>query len=91
MNWTVLWLPDAEQELADAWLNAPFRDAVTRAAHIIDQLLQRDPENNGQPILNGRRCVLVPPLGVLFRILADEQRVEVIHVWLLTQGNGQVP
>jgi hypothetical protein len=91
MNWTVLWLPDTENELADAWLNAPFREAVTRAADRIDQSLRRDPQNIGLPILNGRRCLLIPPLGALFRTLPDQRQVEVIHVWLLPPANGQVP
>jgi hypothetical protein len=57
MSWTVNWLPDAEQELADSWLNAPDRDAVTHAAQTIDELLQRDPLKAGEFRPDGRRIV----------------------------------
>jgi hypothetical protein len=91
MNWDVIWVPAAEQELADAWLNAPDRDAVTRAAHLIDVQLETGPNNAGQASTNGRRTLLVQPLGVIYRILQDVRRVEVLHVWRLPPGNGQVP
>jgi hypothetical protein len=42
MNYTVVWVPSAEQELAALWMAAADRDAVTRAAHEIDQQLRTD-------------------------------------------------
>jgi len=39
MNWNVLWLPTAEQDLASVWLNAPDQDAVAAAADALDRLL----------------------------------------------------
>ena len=91
MNWHVNWLPDTTQELAAVWLNAPDRNAVTRAAHLIDVQLQNDPENTGQPYTNGRRTLLVVPLGVVYRVLRSIRRVEVIHVWWVQPSNGQPP
>jgi hypothetical protein len=82
MNWNVIWLPAAEEELADAWLNAPNRAAVTDAANVIDRALSLDPENVGESRPNGRRVTFAPPLSVVFRIRADETTVEVLHVWL---------
>jgi len=91
MNWQVVWLPDAEDELTGAWLNAPDRSAVTQAAHLIDMQLENDPENAGAPYTNGRRSLHVPPLAVIFRVLPDVQRVEVVHVWQPQATNGQLP
>jgi plasmid stabilization system protein ParE len=91
MNWQVIWLPDAEQELTDIWLTAPDRAAVTQAAHLINVQLEQDPENAGNPYTNGRRSYQVPPLGVIYRVLKDSQRVEVIHVWRTLPTNGQAP
>jgi hypothetical protein len=56
MKWEVIWLPDAEQELARVWLNAPDRNVVTRSAHLIDVELQNDPERAGRVL----RMVVVP-------------------------------
>jgi plasmid stabilization system protein ParE len=81
MSWTVIWLPDAEQELADIWLNASDRASITRAAHIIDQILKHDPENAGESRPNNRRILIVLPLAVIYRVLPDDRRVEVVHVW----------
>jgi hypothetical protein len=39
MKFTVLWVPGAEQRLAELWLNASERDAITTASHVIDQHL----------------------------------------------------
>ena len=38
-RYTVVWVQSAQDELADLWLNAPDRNAVTTAAHAIDQEL----------------------------------------------------
>ena len=78
-----------EQELAEAWLKAPDRNAVTQAAHLIDQLLQHNPEHFGQPYSINRRSLMVLPLGVLYRVLKDVQRIEVLHVWHVPPLNGQ--
>ena len=81
MSYSVTWLPAAEQELADLWLNASDRGAVTRAAHLIDQRLQTDPENEGESRPNGRRILFVPPLAVIFRVQPAGQEVLVLTVW----------
>jgi hypothetical protein len=80
MKFTVNWLPASESELAELWLNAPERDSVSRAAHIIDQLLESNPEEVGESRPEGRRIAFVSPLGVLFR-LKTASVVEVLHVW----------
>src|SRR5262249_46426250 len=64
MNFTVVWDPAAEQELAELWINAPDRNAVTQAANHIDRTLQTDPEQHGESRPDGRRILIVAPLGV---------------------------
>jgi hypothetical protein len=81
MRYTVLWVPRAEQELADIWTNAADRDAVTRAAHEIDQRLQRDAPNQGDSRPAGRRILFVPPLGVIFKVEELDRIARVYHVW----------
>jgi hypothetical protein len=81
MNFTVEWLPDAEQELATIWTGASNRKAVTQAAYVIDQRLASNPENEGESRPKNRRILFCKPLGVLFRVLIDEKLVQVLHVW----------
>jgi hypothetical protein len=43
MIFTVVYQPEIENDLADLWLNAPDRAAVTVAANTIDDQLRRNP------------------------------------------------
>jgi plasmid stabilization system protein ParE len=81
MNYTVTWDDDAEQELASIWLSADDRDTISLAAHAIDQRLGIDPANAGESRPNGRRITFVSPLAAIFKVLEDDRRVVVLHVW----------
>jgi hypothetical protein len=81
MNYTVIWDPDAEQELARIWMSAPDPAAVTVAAHRIDQSLGRDPGGSGESRDEPLRILLVPPLGVYYEVDEDRRVVEVGKVW----------
>ena len=48
MNYSVVWKPSAKDELADIWLGAVDRNAVTQAAHAIDVVLRLDPKLEAQ-------------------------------------------
>ena len=87
MSWEVIWLPDAEQELADA----SDRSTVTQAANLIDSQLRSNPENIGSPSRNSRRGLIVSPRAVIYRVIKDAHRVEVLHVWTVPGGNGRHP
>lgn len=63
MNFTVDWLPDAEQELARLWLQAPDRATIRRSAHLLDLQLADDPISTAESRPNGR-CI-ARPLAVL--------------------------
>jgi hypothetical protein len=58
-----------------------LRQAVTAAAHQIDQQLQTDPDEQGESRPKGRRIHFIHPLGLMFRIDKDEGAVSVLHVW----------
>jgi hypothetical protein len=66
MNFTVLWRPVAEQRLAAIWASASDRNAVTRAAHAIDEALGTDPEQVGESRADDVRILFEEPLGALF-------------------------
>jgi plasmid stabilization system protein ParE len=77
MHYTVIWLPAAENDLARIWMQAPDREAVTRAAHLLDQLLRESPEAQAHPEGDHYRLA-VGPLVVLFRVLPDDCQVHVL-------------
>ena len=65
MNFTVEWVPEAENQLTAIWLAARDRNAVTRAAHRIDQLFRSNPLQYGESREGTDRIMFEPPLGVL--------------------------
>lgn len=85
MIFTVVWKPTATSELAEIWLNAADRAAVTAAAHQIDTSLRVDPFTQGESRSGNRRILFAPPLGVDFEIEALDRRVDVLRVWVWPQ------
>ena len=81
MKDTVVWKPDAEDDLARLWNRAPDRGAVAWAGDQIDALLQYNPETRGESRAGDVRILLVPPLAVHFRVSPDDRLVEVVAVW----------
>lgn len=81
MKYTVTWVPDAEQELASLWVHAVDRAAVTDAANRIDQCLRFDPQAQGESRSQGKRVLLVPPLGIIFKVHPHDLVVQVLSVW----------
>lgn len=84
MNYTVVWEPQAENNLITAWLAAPDQLAVTRAAHRLEQALSR------QPLVVGiarnssvNRTAIDLPLGIDYEIIEDDKKVRVLRVWSL--------
>jgi hypothetical protein len=65
--------------------DAALRQAITAAAHQIDQQLQSNPYQQGETRPGGRRIHFVYPLGLTFRIEPDEQTVSVLHVWRINR------
>ncbi len=81
MRYSVLWFRRAEQEMARIWLNAIDRDAISRAANLLDKRLTRNPEAEGESRSHDRRFAFESPLGILFQVDPEARLVVVIHVW----------
>jgi hypothetical protein len=81
MSYRVLWVPVAEEELAQLWMEAAERDRISGAADEIDSRLARTPADEGESRGPGRRILLVPPLGVTFEVIFDDLLVRVLDVW----------
>jgi hypothetical protein len=81
MKYSVTWLLSAQNDLADLWLAASDRQAVTDAANFIDASLRRDPLVCGESRLGKTRVMFVSPLGVYFDVYELDLRVVVRAVW----------
>jgi plasmid stabilization system protein ParE len=79
MPYTVIWTPSAIDKLANVWVHAPDRQAVTAASHQIDRRLRTDPENEGEEFY-GDRLLVEAPLAVIFTVHPDDRRADVIDV-----------
>ena len=87
MNYTVVWMPTAEDRLAQAWIDAADRPAVTAAANEMDALLRRDPAAVGESRGEKTRLLIVPPLIALFEVEEEDRLVRVLKVWTTDEGS----
>jgi hypothetical protein len=81
VNFQVVWIPDALQDLAAIWMAASNRNAVTRAAQAIDLALAASPHTIGKLVFDTVYEYNHPPLGVEFEVIDDDMRVFVLAVW----------
>jgi plasmid stabilization system protein ParE len=79
-RYTVVWLRDAEDDLAELWVGAADRNAVTAAARVIDGELSRDAATKGVEVAEGLRAYFAPPIRVLFTVDDGDRIVEVARV-----------
>lgn len=73
MNWVVESTADAEDELADLWVRAADRAAVTVAQAEIERRLTRNPLTEGEELSEGLWKVAVDPLVAYFEVDADRR------------------
>jgi len=84
MNYTVIWEPLAENDLAAAWLAAADQLAITTASHRLDVALARRPFAVGLPRNSSvNRTAVDLPLGLDNEIIEDDKIVRVLRVWSL--------
>lgn len=86
MTFTVEWSDAALDALATIWLAASNRNAVTVAAHAVDQTLADDADTVGWGVFDTVREYHQPPLGVEFEVILADTRVWVLLVWDLSTG-----
>jgi hypothetical protein len=80
IRYTVLWHGSAQDELAELWINARDRNAITAAAHLVDVELSQDAAVKGVDVAEGLRAFFSPPLRVLFAVDDGDRTVEVMRV-----------
>lgn len=78
MPYTVLALPEAEDELFRLWMEAADRDAVTAASNQIDILLKYEPLTRGQDY-DDCRILAVGPLSAVYSVSLDDRKVTILQ------------
>lgn len=81
MTWTVVWKPSAEQHLANMWIGAADRQAITDAANQRELFLKYLPDQIGESRDGDRRILIVPPLAVVYKVDDMDRKVTVLAVW----------
>ena len=81
MNYTVVWLPVALDELAEIWLLSPDRNAVTGAVAAIDTALGTAPQTAGTVLFDTVSEATRPPLGVEYEVSDPDRLVTISAVW----------
>ena len=82
MNYAVDFSSRAEDELAQLWVNASDRNAVTSAADEIERLLASDPLAQGESRGGDKRLIFEQPPAALYRVDAKRRTVTVVTVGL---------
>lgn len=88
MNYTVVWLHSAKEQLADLHLKARQRgiaSAVTRTLHRMELLLARDPTSAGESRGDASRILYRRPVAIVFEVHEDELAVVVRSVRLTSK------
>lgn len=84
MKYSVLWAPDAENDLAAIWLSAADRAAVRAAGDQIDALLKTDAHLRGESRQDRVRILVVRPLAVEIEVNPDDRTARVVTVWRIS-------
>jgi plasmid stabilization system protein ParE len=84
VKYIVIWSPAAEDQLVLVWLAAVDRNAVTEAAHRLEQALALQPYIGRCRDASVNRTAADHPLGIDFEIIEDDKKVRIVRVWSLS-------
>jgi hypothetical protein len=83
MNWTVVYLPSAEDELAELWLRSSDRTTFSSAANAIERKLRSDPLKGGEQLTSLTRVIIQRPVAMLYDV-SDADRL--VTVWAVLKS-----
>jgi|RhiMetdeSRZDD1v2_1073273.scaffolds.fasta_scaffold1998386_2 hypothetical protein len=81
MKYTVIWLPDAETELARLYNAASNKNELSRAADMLDAALVRLPLAIGESRSDQTRIAVELPLAIEYEVREADRVVQVNSVW----------
>jgi hypothetical protein len=77
MKFTLTYLPSARAELAQLWLAAKNRKAVTASSDSIELILRHDPDKKGDEVQASLRSIVVSPL-IYYYVVSPEDRLATV-------------
>ena len=80
-RYKVVWRKRALNDLAEIWLEANDRQAVTDAVRIAENKLAERPSGWGAEMSEGLFRIVAGPVRVLFTIEEKTRRVRIARVW----------
>ncbi len=79
-RYTVLSLPEADNELASIWMDDTDREQVSAATDAADRLLGEDPLNDSVHLSEQLRRRDFPPLRFYFEVREEDRLVVISNV-----------
>jgi hypothetical protein len=81
--YSVLWVPEALDELATIWADAApdDRSLITDAVDDLDEQLKADPAAIGESREEEFRILISLPIAVQYRVSEPDRLVQVVSVW----------
>lgn len=79
MRFTVVWMEEAEEELARIWYRSKRQQAIASAANVIDMELKIDAHLKGR-LKENNRVLTIRSLAVLYHISMDDRLVRVLSI-----------
>ena len=83
MKWTLIYLPQAQDQLANIWLKAADQAIVTRAADLLERQLREDPYSSSIARHDNSRIMIEPPLAAGYDVSEEDCMVTVWAFWHL--------
>jgi mRNA-degrading endonuclease RelE of RelBE toxin-antitoxin system len=80
-RYKVVWRKRALNDLADIWLRAEDRQALTEAVDRVESKLAERPREWGDELCEGLFRIVAGPVRVLFTIEEPAKTVRVVRVW----------
>ena len=90
MTFAIFWKPIAEEHLADIWLVAPDRNAVTRDAHDLELVMEVFASAVGEISFDTVRVYTYGSLTVEYEVYESEKQVLIMDVWGTADGRPEV-
>jgi hypothetical protein len=79
-RYTVVWVQSATDDLAEFWLRAAEKQAITDSADLADKFLAFDPAAKSDFLSEDLRGVTVGLLRQYFKIHEEDRKVEILYV-----------
>ena len=89
MNFMVVWMPRAQDDLAKLWLDESLRSRIALLAHGLERRLSKDPETMGLLAFDNVYTAEADILGVEYEVIPDDRHVRVLRMWSSASGRPE--